>query len=73
MKCKINDAKTGDTKKEGRWVDCKLIEGTVGMVTNHNHNTNSVLLEYMRAYDINGKIVEKLNRERFYYSSQIKK
>ena len=74
MKCKIRDAKTEILLPDNfRWVKCKLLEGKVSDLDNSIHVSNSVLVEYMRAYYIKDKVVEKLNQERFYYANQIRR
>ncbi len=73
MQVKIQDAKTGILLKDKfRWVDCKLIEGDISKMTNHHISGGYVVVEYMRAYYVKDKIVEKLNQERIYYANQIK-
>ena len=73
MECRISDATTGTVGKDRfKWVKCELLEGKVSDLDDNFLASNSVLVEYMRAYYIEGKIIEKLNQEKFYYKKQIR-
>lgn len=79
---KIRDAKTckPGIPDKGRWVDGEVISGQIGEPTGTFSESGkeiwtdtNVLVEYNRAYYIDDKIVEKLNRETFLYRNQVKK